>query len=416
MYREFTSAVTDLGGALEILQHPASMAGGERAGGGPRATPPALSASAIREHGIEFDNVRFEYPEVGAAVAAGADDAPAHAPARRSGGGGDGAHVAPARAALDGVSFRVPFGKSVAIVGGSGSGKSTVLRLLAALAPPSSGAVRVGGVDVRDLEPAQLRARVAVVSQEARFFRGTVSYNVGYPLLAARARRAASAMLADAHTDAHAGAGAGASQPGAARGAAKSARRLLADSDGSLSSLMPAEHALVRTAAERAQLADVISALPAGYDTDVGDGGSRLSGGERQRVSLARALARIGSSAAVAPSAAGDAALDGGDGGRDGGDGALVLLCDEPTSALDVLTEARVLDELRAIAPCVCLLLVTHRLASCVQVDEVLVLRDGRIAERGAHAELVQRPGGEYARMWRAQIAEERGDNELDHE
>jgi len=79
------------------------------------------------------------------------------------------------------------------------------------------------------------------------------------------------------------------------------------------------------------------------------------------------------------------------------------LLCDEPTSALDVLTEARILQELCTLAPNVCTLLVTHRLASCVQADEILVLADGRICERGSHAELLHKAGGEYARMWKTQ-------------
>jgi ABC-type multidrug transport system fused ATPase/permease subunit len=197
---------------------------------------------------------------------------------------------------------------------------------------------------------------------------------------------------------------------------------------------------VVERAAARAQLSAAVASMADGYLTDVGDRGSRLSGGERQRLALTRAHVQMeptaeptaefpaaaqpgaqwggvdergeGSARSAQPDADGAAAAAPG-----GAERALVLLCDEPTSALDVLTEAAVLAELRACSERLCTLLVTHRLATCVHADEIIVLSGGTVAERGTHAELVHRPGGEYARMWRTQqMDDRRTDGELDRE
>ena len=135
---------------------------------------------------------------------------------------------------------------------------------------------------------------------------------------------------------------------------------------------------------------DAVEARVGGLLTQVGltpaDGEKfphEFSGGQRQRISIARALASEPE----------------------------FLVCDEPTSALDVLTEAAILAELRASSHALCTLLVTHRLASCVYADEIVVLKQGHVAERGTHDALLS-AGGEYARMWRTQLVE-RGEDEL---
>jgi ABC-type multidrug transport system fused ATPase/permease subunit len=399
VYREYTSAVTDMAAALPVLDlvpaapaapaapsAPAASAVRARAADGvascdvqPAAhAMRALSAAAVREHGVRFEHVCFQYPSLpaepkhAAAAAATAANAAAAAAPGTAGSAAAAAALGGARpAALRDISFHVPFGATVAIVGSSGSGKSTILRLATALARPSAGRVLVGGVDARELEPAALRGRVATVLQDSSsFFRESVGFNAGYALLAARARR--EALAADARGE------------------------RLEDVGGGLSTLSAAERGAVRRAAERAQLDGVLAALPHGLETDAGERGSRLSGGERQRLGLARALTRVGTGA------------DADDAGDDE-ERALVLLCDEPTSALDALTEARVLAELRASGRAACTIFVTHRLASCAHADEILVLRGGCVAERGTHAQLVALAGGEYARMWRTQM-DERGE------
>jgi ABC-type multidrug transport system fused ATPase/permease subunit len=132
-----------------------------------------------------------------------------------------------------------------------------------------------------------------------------------------------------------------------------------------------ASDAELMRAAEQAGVHDFIAGLPKGYDTWIGEQGLRLSGGERQRLAIARAILKD----------------------------APILLLDEPTANLDAITERQVLAELQALMAGRTSLMVTHRLAGLEAMDEILVLRTGRIAERGKHPDLLQK-GGLYRRMW----------------
>jgi ABC-type multidrug transport system fused ATPase/permease subunit len=223
------------------------------------------------------------------------------------------------RAVLTDVDLRLAQGRRVALVGPSGAGKSSVLALLVRFADPNAGRVTLHGIDVRAVAQAELRDRCSVVPQRVRLFHGSVRANLA---------------LARAGAD---------------------------------------EAALWR-ALERADLADVVRALPDGLDTPLGDQGSRLSGGERQRLALARAWLK-------------DAPF---------------WLLDEPTAHLDAAHERRMLRRLLAPDPRRAVLWITHRLVGMEELDEILVLDGGRVVERGAHARLA-RAGGVYARLLSAQ-------------
>ena len=222
--------------------------------------------------------------------------------------------------ALDGIDLTVPAGQTTAIVGRSGSGKSTLLSLLPRLYDATSGRVLIDGQDVRDVTLRSLRENIAVVAQETILFEGTVAENIGF------------------------------GREGASREEIEAAARAAA-ADG------------------------FIAALPRGYDTEVGPGGTRLSGGERQRISLARAFLK----------------------------NAPILLLDEATSALDAESERRVQDAIRSLMKGRTTIVIAHRLSTIRDADQIVVLDQGRIAESGTHAALGQQ-GGIYARLQRLQV------------
>ena len=221
---------------------------------------------------------------------------------------------------LHDVDFTVAPGETVAIVGPSGAGKSTLFQLLERFYDPSAGAVRLDGVDIATLDPKALRQAIALVPQEPFIFGATVADNIAY------------------------------GRPGASR-------------------------AEIEAAAKRAAAHGFISALPQGYDTEIGEHGVTLSGGERQRLAIARAILKD----------------------------APVLLLDEATSALDAGNETLVQEALGELMKGRTTLVIAHRLATIVGADRILVLDAGEIVEQGDHATLLA-AGGLYARLARLQF------------
>ena len=223
-------------------------------------------------------------------------------------------------AILRDVSFCVAPGEVVAIVGPSGAGKSTLFQLALRFYDPASGAVMLDGVDISRLAPVDLRAEIALVPQDAFIFGATVADNIAY------------------------------GAPGATREA-------------------------VVAAAKQAAADGFISALPQGYDTQLGERGVTLSGGERQRIAIARAILK----------------------------NAPVLLLDEATSALDAESETLVQDALETLMKGRATLVIAHRLATIVNAHRILVIEAGRLVEEGTHASLMA-ANGLYARLARLQF------------
>jgi ABC-type transport system involved in Fe-S cluster assembly fused permease/ATPase subunit len=217
------------------------------------------------------------------------------------------------------VSFEVAPGQTVALVGPSGAGKTTAIRLAMRLIDPQSGRVLIDGADMRSVAQTELRRAIALVPQDVALFNDSLLANIAF------------------------------ARPGAT----------------------PDE---VRAAAAAAELADFIDGLPQGLQTRVGERGLKLSGGERQRVGIARALLA----------------------------NPRLLILDEATSALDGPTEAAIQETLRKVRAGRTTLVVAHRLSTIADADQILVLRRGRVVERGRHDELLA-AGGEYAALWRRQ-------------
>lgn len=220
------------------------------------------------------------------------------------------------------LSFRVNKGEFVSFVGPSGAGKSSILNLVLRFYDPSAGRIAYDGHDLRTVTQASLREQIALVSQDVMLFDVSVRDNI----------------------------------------------RLGA---------LDASEEDVERAARAAEIHDPIMALPEGYDTPVGQGGSRLSGGERQRIALARALLRKPA----------------------------ILILDEVSSALDAATEAEILETIKALKGSCTILCVTHRLAMAEASDRILVVKGGRVAEQGHHRELLTL-GAEYAKLWAASRGE----------
>ena len=219
------------------------------------------------------------------------------------------------RPILRGMTFDVEEGKTVALVGSSGAGKSSLLRLLYRFYSPDAGAITIGGKDLADMSVKSVRKAIAVVPQDTVLFHESIKYNIQYGDLDA-----------------------------------------------------PWEE--VVEAAKKARIHDTIMSFPGGYDTIVGERGLKLSGGEKQRVAIARAILK------KAP----------------------ILLCDEPTSSLDSETEYDIMLNLKEIGQNTTTIIIAHRLSTVQDCDEIIVLGEGRVVERGTHDELVAK-GGRYSEL-----------------
>jgi ATP-binding cassette subfamily B protein len=227
--------------------------------------------------------------------------------------------------AVSRISLTIEAGQTVALVGPSGSGKSTLAALLLRLYDPTSGSVLVDGVDVRRVDLASLRGAIGVVTQDTFLVHGTILENLRY-------------------------------------GCASSTQEEVED------------------AARRAQIHDVIAALPLGYDTVVGERGYRFSAGERQRIAIARAILKD----------------------------PRILILDEATSALDAVSERRVQAAFAELRAGRTTLVIAHRLSMVRDADQIVVLDGGRIVERATHDELLAQRGL-YSGLWQTQTSQRVG-------
>ena len=224
--------------------------------------------------------------------------------------------------ALENVSFDIPKGKTVALVGRSGSGKSTIANLFNRFYDVSGGSITLDGHDIRDYELKNLREQFALVSQNVHLFNDTIANNIAY-------------ATEDQYTRED-----------------------------------------IERAAKLAHVTEFVSKMEDGLDTMIGENGASLSGGQRQRVAIARALLRD----------------------------APVLVLDEATSALDTESERAIQSALDELQKDKTVLVIAHRLSTIENADEILVVDEGSIVERGNHAELITKKDGAYAQLHRIQF------------
>lgn len=223
------------------------------------------------------------------------------------------------RKILHGVDFEVPTGSTLAIVGDSGAGKSTISRLLFRFYDVTGGSITIDGQDIRDVTQTSLRQMIGIVPQDTVLFNDTIRYNIGY------------------------------GRP-------------------------DASNEEIVEAAKLARIHEFVEKLPDGYETMVGERGLKLSGGEKQRVAIARTILK----------------------------NPPILILDEATSALDTKTEKEIQSSLAEISRNRTSLIIAHRLSTVVEADEIIVMQQGRIVERGRHHELLDQ-GRVYHSMWARQ-------------
>ena len=217
--------------------------------------------------------------------------------------------------ALNGVSFEVQPGEMIGLVGHSGAGKSTLINLITRFYDPNDGVIKIDGHDNRDIKVKALRQQIGVVLQDPFLFQGTIAENIGY------------------------------SKPGASR------MEIIA-------------------AARAANAHDFIVKFPDGYDTMVGERGTRVSGGERQRISIARAILK----------------------------NPRILILDEATSSVDTETESKIQEALQRLVSGRTVFAIAHRLSTLKYADRLIVLKDGTVDEIGTHEELLAE-AGTYANL-----------------
>ena len=275
VYREIRQSLTDMENLFTLWEEKPNLRDG------------AEKLLEIEEASLRFENVSFDYD------------------ARRT--------------IIKDISFEVPNGKKVALVGPTGAGKSTISRLLFRFYDPKQGDVYINNQNIKDISQQSLRKHIGVVPQDTVLFNDTIYYNISY------------------------------GNPNA-------------------------NEEEIYNAAKSADIHNFIINLPDGYQTIVGERGLKLSGGEKQRVAIARAILKNPS----------------------------IFFFDEATSALDSTTEKEIQKNLQAISKNRTTLVIAHRLSTAADADEILVLEQGEITERGNHEELLSKKG-KYSEMWNKQ-------------
>jgi ATP-binding cassette, subfamily B, multidrug efflux pump len=265
---------------------------------------------------------------------------------------------------LNHVSAHIEAGQTVALVGVTGSGKSTLISLLARLHDPPPGSVFIDGVDVRDIPLDMLRGAIGFVPQEPFLFSDTLADNVAFGFDGTRLERV---RLPGASGGAKPGRATAGTEPGRATAGAE-----LAGPDDR------ERRERILDAAAVARLDKDVADFPKGYDTLVGERGITLSGGQKQRAAIARAVI-------IDPR---------------------ILILDDALSAVDTYTEEEILSRLRDVMRHRTSIIVSHRISTVRDADQILVLDGGRIAERGTHDTLLRR-NGLYAQLHKKQLLEE---------
>ena len=277
VYREIRQSLTDMENLFTLWEEK------------PNLTDNDQSYSQTKQASIRFENVSFDYDE--------------------------------RRTIIENISFEVPNGKKVALVGPTGAGKSTISRLLFRFYDPKQGSIFINNENIKDISQSSLRKMIGVVPQDTVLFNDTIYYNISY-------------------------------------GNPKASEEQIYE------------------AARSADIHNFVMGLPDGYQTLVGERGLKLSGGEKQRVAIARAILKNPS----------------------------IFFFDEATSALDSTTEKEIQKNLQAISQNRTTLVIAHRLSTAADADEILVLEQGKITERGTHDQLLTLQG-KYAEMWNKQKA-----------